>query len=418
MASITFDGVYKRYLDGYEAVSNMNLDIADGEFMIIVGPSGCGKSTALRMIAGLEDISEGNLMIGSQLVNWVPPKDRDVAMVFQNYALYPHMSVRQNMGYALKLAKTPKSEIEKKVNEVAQILALEPLLERRPAHLSGGQRQRVAMGRAIVRNPKAFLLDEPLSNLDAKLRVQLRAELSRLQEQLGTTTVYVTHDQTEAMTLGDRVAVIRDGVIQQVDTPKTLYQRPANLFVAGFIGSPAMNFVPAQVEGSRILMPFGDAELPQSIRTRLAAAPAARELIAGFRPEHVTDANAGSTSPSRLTFSTRATSAESTGSEQLVYFTVHARASASQLAELTDELGDGGNVALEQGATLLVAKVDPNRDVSSGDRLQLAIDLERIQLFDADSGRSLLLGGNIPGVPGPQISEGATPHATGAPAYR
>src|SRR5829696_5488444 len=248
MADIVLDNVTKTYSDGYTAVKDLNLEIADGEFMILVGPSGCGKSTALNMIAGLEDISAGELRIGGEVVNKKAPRDRDIAMVFQSYALYPHMTVRDNIAFALKLAKRPKEEIDAKVNEAAEILDLQNHLERKPANLSGGQRQRVAMGRAIVRSPKAFLMDEPLSNLDAKLRVQMRTEVSRIQKRLGTTMVYVTHDQTEAMTLGDRVAVMRAGVIQQVDSPKVLYDDPANLFVAGFIGSPAMNFVPARLE--------------------------------------------------------------------------------------------------------------------------------------------------------------------------
>src|SRR5213595_677260 len=248
MADITLDHVTKRYPDGYEAVKDMSLTIEDGEFVILVGPSGSGKSTALRMVAGLEDITDGELRIGDEVVNQRAPKDRDIAMVFQNYALYPHMTVRENMGFALKLAKTPEAEIDAKVNEAAKILDLEQHLDRKPANLSGGQRQRVAMGRAIVRDPKAFLMDEPLSNLDAKLRVQMRAEVSRLQKRLQTTTIYVTHDQTEAMTLGDRVAVMRAGVIQQVDRPQQLYDNPRNLFVAGFIGSPAMNFLAGRVE--------------------------------------------------------------------------------------------------------------------------------------------------------------------------
>src|SRR3954462_4389396 len=241
MAEIEFDDVVKRYPDGFEAVKHLNLEITDGELLVLVGPSGCGKSTALRMIAGLEDISEGDLVIGGDTVNDLPPKDRDIAMVFQNYALYPHMTVRENMGFALKLAKTDKAEIDSKVEEAARTLALEPHLDRKPANLSGGQRQRVAMGRAIVRDPKAFLMDEPLSNLDAKLRVQTRTEIARIQQQLGTTMIYVTHDQTEALTLGDRIAVLRAGTLQQVDTPMALYADPINLFVAGFIGSPAMN---------------------------------------------------------------------------------------------------------------------------------------------------------------------------------
>src|SRR5215210_1317463 len=272
MAEIVLDGVSKRFPDGFEAVKDMDLDVNDGEFMILVGPSGCGKSTALRMIAGLEDITEGELKIGDRVVNELAPKDRDIAMVFQNYALYPHMTVRENMAFPLKLAKAPQEEIDRKVEEAARILDLTQHLDRRPANLSGGQRQRVAMGRAIVRDPKAFLMDEPLSNLDAKLRVQMRTEVARIQSRLGTTTVYVTHDQTEAMTLGDRVAVMRSGVLQQVGPPGELYNRPRNLFVAGFIGSPAMNFLPAQAHGDRISLPMVDAPLESSTREVLTGA--------------------------------------------------------------------------------------------------------------------------------------------------
>src|SRR2546421_10780367 len=256
MAEIEFDDVTKRYADGFEAVKHLNLDVPDGELMILVGPSGCGKSTALRMVAGLEDISAGELKIGGQVVNDKAPKDRDIAMVFQNYALYPHMTVRENMGFALKLAKTPQDEIDRKVAEAAKILDLEQHLDRKPANLSGGQRQRVAMGRAIVRDPSAFLMDEPLSNLDAKLRVQMRTEIARIQQQLGTTMIYVTHDQTEALTLGDRIAVMRAGVLQQVGAPAELYAHPNNLFVAGFIGSPSMNFLPRELGDAGVHPPI------------------------------------------------------------------------------------------------------------------------------------------------------------------
>src|SRR6201995_3288246 len=294
MAEIVLDGVTKVFDDGYEAVKDLNLDIADGEFVILVGPSGCGKSTALRMIAGLEDISSGELKIDDQVMNDRSPKDRDIAMVFQNYALYPHMTVRENMGFALSLAGVDKAEIDQKVEEAAEKLDLVQHLDRKPANLSGGQRQRVAMGRAIVRDPKAFLMDEPLSNLDAKLRVQMRTQVARIQHQLGTTMLYVTHDQTEAMTLGDRVAVMRAGIVQQVDSPKALYEDPKNLFVAGFIGSPAMNFVPARIEGDMIKMPFGDAPMSDALRRKLQAAPGGQrggmDVIAGVRPEHFEDA--------------------------------------------------------------------------------------------------------------------------------
>ena len=288
MAEIVLDGISKKFADGFEAVKDLNLEIADGEFMILVGPSGCGKSTALRMIAGLEDITDGELTIGGNVVNDRAPKDRDIAMVFQNYALYPHMSVRENMAFPLRLAGVDDAEVTKKVEDAAKVLDLEQHLDRKPANLSGGQRQRVAMGRAIVRDPSAFLMDEPLSNLDAKLRVQMRTEVARLQNDLGTTTVYVTHDQTEAMTLGDRVAVMRAGVLQQVGSPADLYNEPKNLFVAGFIGSPAMNFMAATLEGGRVKLPFGEVELPSEHREKLGSHSG--KVIAGVRPESFEDA--------------------------------------------------------------------------------------------------------------------------------
>ena len=290
MAEIVLDHITKRFPDGALAVNDISLDIADGEFVILVGPSGCGKSTTLNMIAGLEDISEGELRIGGKVVNDKAPKDRDIAMVFQSYALYPHMTVRENMGFALKLAKTPKNVIDEKVNEAARVLDLTQHLDRKPANLSGGQRQRVAMGRAIVRDPAAFLMDEPLSNLDAKLRVQMRTEVSRLQKRLGTTMVYVTHDQTEAMTLGDRVAVMRLGMIQQVASPEELYDRPANLFVAGFIGSPAMNFMAGTLEDGKLRTGLGDFPLTAQLRQALERSGTGRDVIVGIRPESFEDA--------------------------------------------------------------------------------------------------------------------------------
>src|SRR5438552_17789866 len=291
MAEIVLDHLTKRFPDGSLAVDDFNLNIADGEFVILVGPSGCGKSTTLNMIAGLEDITAGELRIGGQVVNNKTPKDRDIAMVFQSYALYPHMTVRENMGFALKLAKTPQATITQKVDEAARILDLTQLLDRRPANLSGGQRQRVAMGRAIVRDPAAFLMDEPLSNLDAKLRVQMRTEVSRIQRRLGTTMVYVTHDQTEAMTLGDRVAVMRNGTIQQVASPQELYDQPANLFVAGFIGSPAMNFMAGTMEGGKLCTGLGDIPLSGRLRQELSGSGADRDgVIVGIRPEDFEDA--------------------------------------------------------------------------------------------------------------------------------
>src|ERR1700712_4673859 len=290
MAEIVLDRVTKSYSDGALAVHEFSLTIAEGEFIILVGPSGCGKSTTLNMIAGLEDISSGELRIGGERVNEKAPQDRDIAMVFQSYALYPHMTVRQNIAFPLTLAKMKKAEITKKVEETAKTLDLTEVLDRKPAQLSGGQRQRVAMGRAIVRPPKAFLMDEPLSNLDAKLRVQMRGEIARLQRRLGTTTVYVTHDQTEAMTLGDRVVVLLAGVAQQVGTPQELYDRPVNLFVAGFIGSPAMNFFPAGLTVVGVSLPFGDITLTQQVHDVLAQHPTPTNVIVGVRPEHLEDA--------------------------------------------------------------------------------------------------------------------------------
>src|SRR3954451_15131320 len=345
MAEIVFDDVTKRYPDGYEAVKSMDLEIADGEFMILVGPSGCGKSTALNMIAGLEDISGGELRIGGEVVNQKAPRDRDIAMVFQSYALYPHMTVRDNMAFALKLKKTPQAEIDRKVGDAADILDLNDHLDRKPANLSGGQRQRVAMGRAIVRDPKAFLMDEPLSNLDAKVRVQMRTEVSRIQQRLGTTMVYVTHDQTEAMTLGDRVAVMRAGIIQQVDTPANLYEEPVNLFVAGFIGSPSMNFLPGRLEGDSVKLPFGDAKLGDSLRRRLEQGSgghkAGMDVIVGIRPEHFEDATI-ETAPAfdHIKFNTKLDVVESMGSEFFVYFdVVGEQIATSELAELAKDAG-------------------------------------------------------------------------------
>ena len=330
MASIEFEHVTKRYKDGFEAIRDMSLEVRDGEFMILVGPSGSGKSTALRTVAGLEDITDGELRIGGEVVNDRAPKDRGVAMVFQSYALYPHMTVRENMGFALKLAKVPRREIDRKVTEAARILDLEPHLDRKPANLSGGQRQRVAMGRAIVRSPKAFLMDEPLSNLDAQLRVQTRAEIALLQQQLGTTTLYVTHDQIEALTLGDRIAVMRAGVLQQVGPPEDIYGRPDNLFVAGFIGSPAMNFLPGRVEGDRLRTPIGEIEVPDRLRPGLdlARRAARASVIVGLRPEHFEDATLVGDRSDGHTFKATVDVLESVGSEYYAHFTVRVRAPA------------------------------------------------------------------------------------------
>src|SRR5919107_1227370 len=390
MAEITLDSIWKRYPDGFEAVKDMNLGVKDGEFMILVGPSGCGKSTALRMVAGLEDITEGDLIIGGDRVNELAPRDRDIAMVFQNYALYPHMTVRENMGFALKLAKVEQGEIDRQVEEAARILDLQDHLERKPANLSGGQRQRVAMGRAIVRNPQAFLMDEPLSNLDAKLRVQMRTTVARLQNQLGTTTVYVTHDQTEAMTLGDRVAVMRAGVIQQVGTPEELYQRPRNLFVAGFIGSPAMNFVPGTLEEGRLRTALGDVQLPGEVSAKVRQAGAGRELIVGIRPEHFEDAAlVGGQRAEGRTFEAVVDVLESLGSDKYAYFRLQgARATAQELEELAADAGTGDAPG---GSDQVVARLDPASRAREGRPLRLWFDPGRLYLFNPGNGAHLTL---------------------------
>ena len=387
MAEIVLNEVTKRYPDGTEAVKKMSLEIADGEFVIFVGPSGCGKTTALRMIAGLEDISEGELRIGDEIVNDLPPRDRDIAMVFQNYALYPHMTVRENMGFALKLAKVDQSEIDKRVEEAAATLDLTEHLDRKPANLSGGQRQRVAMGRAIVRSPSAFLMDEPLSNLDAKLRVQMRAAVSRLQQKLGTTTIYVTHDQTEAMTLGDRVAVMRGGVVQQVGTPQQLYNDPANLFVAGFIGSPAMNFLPAQVDGDVVKLPGVDLRLGADT---LEVCRGTEGLIAGVRPEHYEDASLIDEERRRhgVTFKTQVELVESMGAELYVYFPLSADVQSEELAELAADAGTA-EVPGAGEAGLGVARLPPESQARNGQEIELWLDPEHVHFFDSNGGRCL-----------------------------
>jgi multiple sugar transport system ATP-binding protein len=397
MAQITLENITKRYPDGYEAVRDMSLSIEDGEFVILVGPSGCGKSTALRMIAGLEDITDGTLKIGDEVVNDRAPKDRDIAMVFQNYALYPHMSVRDNMGFALKLRGASTEEINSKVEEAARILDLEAHLDRRPAQLSGGQRQRVAMGRAIVRDPKAFLMDEPLSNLDAKLRVQMRTEVSRIQQRLGTTTVYVTHDQTEAMTLGDRVAVMRSGLLQQVGSPMELYNNPVNLFVAGFIGSPAMNFMPATVEGETVRLPLGDVRLPDEVRGAVGG-HSGKQLIAGIRPENFEDASLVGEARNRGTvFRAHIEVLESLGSELYAHFTVESdqRIESQELRELAEDAG-GGEVPMEGEEGRIVARLEPASSVRVGQEAELWVDASKIHLFDPEDGRNLTAGGDAP----------------------
>jgi len=391
MADIVLDKVTKSYPDGTVAVHGIDLEIADGEFIILVGPSGCGKSTTLNMIAGLEDITSGELRIAGERVNDKAPKDRDIAMVFQSYALYPNMTVRENMAFPLKLAKMDKAQIDKKVNDAAKVLELTDYLDRRPANLSGGQRQRVAMGRAIVRSPKAFLMDEPLSNLDAKLRVQMRTQVSRLQKQLGTTTVYVTHDQTEAMTLGDRVVVMRGGHIQQVGDPQTLYDHPRNLFVAGFIGSPSMNFLPATIEDGKLRTPLGDLPLGERPQQMLAAGKAPSQLVLGIRPEHFEDAALvdEAARPKGVEFTAEVDLVESMGSDKYVYFTIEGGAAAA--ADLEDLAADAGGADLPSGQANLVTRLSAESRVKEGTDAKVWMNLEKIHLFDPESGRNLTL---------------------------
>ncbi|MGA5300441.1 ABC transporter ATP-binding protein [Nucisporomicrobium flavum] len=387
MAEIVLDHVVKRYPDGALAVDDFNLEIADGEFIILVGPSGCGKSTTLNMVAGLEDITAGKLLIDGQVVNDKAPKDRDIAMVFQSYALYPHMTVRENMGFPLRLAGMDKAEIRRKVDDAAEMLELTQHLDRKPSNLSGGQRQRVAMGRAIVRSPKAFLMDEPLSNLDAKLRVQMRTQIARIQKTLGTTTLYVTHDQTEAMTLGDRVVVMRAGVVQQVGSPAHLYARPANLFVAGFIGSPSMNFLPGQLRGGGTVMTaLGEAELPARARQALERTSADRDVIVGIRPEHFEDAGMIGDKPG-ATFDAPIDIVEAMGSDVYAYFTVKGEEARS--ADLDDLAKDTGN-DLHGGGTSITARLDAASDVRRGTTARLWYDTAKMQLFDPSTGKNLL----------------------------
>ena len=364
MASLSLKNICKVYPNGFEAVKDFNLEVEDQEFIIFVGPSGCGKSTTLRMIAGLEEISSGELKIDGRVVNDVEPKDRDIAMVFQNYALYPHMTVFDNMAFGLKLRKVPKDEIKKKVEEAAKILDLEKLLDRKPKALSGGQRQRVAMGRAIVRNPKVFLMDEPLSNLDAKLRVQMRSEISALHHRLGATIIYVTHDQTEAMTLGTRIVVLKDGVIMQVDSPQKLYNEPNNLFVAGFIGSPQMNFIDAvcKVEGERVTLNFEKTSVvlpPAKAKKLIDGGYNGKTVVMGIRPEDIGDSQIEIEAHKDAVFETDVTGYELLGSEVLLYF----------------------NVA----GTAMTAKVDSRTTARMGDHITLAIDPEKIHCFDKET---------------------------------
>jgi multiple sugar transport system ATP-binding protein len=409
MAEVTLEEVTKVFGEDVVAVDKMNLDIPDGEFVVFVGPSGCGKSTALRMIAGLEDITDGKVFIGDQVVNDLPPRQRDIAMVFQNYALYPHMNVRENMGFALKLRKMDKSEISRRVDEAARILSIERFLDRKPKALSGGQRQRVALGRAIVREPKAFLMDEPLSNLDAKLRVQMRTEIAKLHNRIGTTTIYVTHDQTEAMTMADRIVVLKDGEVQQIDTPQVMYDQPDNVFVAGFIGSPAMNFIMARLEkqngGHEVV--FGNTRLALTQeeigRARERGydpeAFTGKDVILGIRPEHLEDAETEAAeaiggAEGANTMDVEPQVIESMGSEKYLYFEVPREVAAhlESLGEMTDdETSDdenGGGSADESG-DLMVARVAAESDAKEGQKRRVVIDGSQVQLFDPETEKAI-----------------------------
>ena len=394
MAEVVFEGVSKVYRDGTRAVDKLDLEIGDGEFMVFVGPSGCGKTTALRMVGGLEEITEGAIRIGERTVNDLSPKSRDIAMVFQSYALYPHLSVADNIGFALKVKKVPKEEIRRRVLETARMLDLEPYLDRKPRALSGGQRQRVAMGRAIIRQPQAFLMDEPLSNLDAKLRVQMRAEIKKLQNDLGVTSVYVTHDQVEAMTMGDRVSVLRKGVLQQVAQPEELYHRPQNMFVAGFIGSPAMNMIEATVvrENGSARIVAGQMSIDLSTTT-LSAHPAllayeGRTIVLGIRPEGLNDAAlAGDDRQPRVRG--QAELREALGSEVLMHFSVQARTAVTdEVRELAQDAGD--DRPIEQLETLerttLVGRFSPQTRIRQGDTIEVAIDENALHFFDPSTG--------------------------------
>jgi multiple sugar transport system ATP-binding protein len=384
VAAVTLEKVTKVYPTGFEAVHDLDLSIADGELMVLVGPSGCGKTTVLRMVAGLEQITKGKLTIGGKLANDVSPKDRDIAMVFQNYALYPHMTVAENIGFALKMKRLPKAEIRKRVDEVTELLGLAELLKQRPGQLSGGQRQRVAMGRAIVREPTLFLMDEPLSNLDAKLRVQMRAEISRLQRHLGVSTLYVTHDQTEAMTLGDRVAVMRGGLLQQIDAPQTLYDRPGNVFVAEFIGSPAMNLYQANLSQAQLLIGSQAVALPDSVfaaRPRLASYRG-RSVTIGIRPEHLPSANGA-----EPVLEGTVDMVEALGSDALVYFRIDARRVHSEAAQ-SPELEDLESGELDVSG-VGVARVDPGTMLSIGSLARFSLDPTHFHFFDPETGEAI-----------------------------
>jgi multiple sugar transport system ATP-binding protein len=391
MAAVAFEKVSKVYPDGTHAVSGLDLTIRDQEFMVLVGPSGCGKTTALRMVAGLEEISEGVLKIGERVVNYVPSRDRDIAMVFQSYALYPHLSVYENIAFGLRLKKVPKQEVNRRVNDAAHILGLEPFLKRKPRALSGGQRQRVAMGRAIVREPQAFLMDEPLSNLDAKLRVQMRAEISRLQHDLGVTTIYVTHDQVEAMTMGDRVAVMRKGELLQVAEPQELYDRPVDLFVGGFIGSPAMNMIEAdlQRDDGRLVAVAGDQRVvldDEAVATKPALANyEGRKLVLGIRPEDLEDAALATDVPADRRLKGVVKLREALGSEVMVHFTIAARPAVTE--DVRELAADVGEVLPEdvEPETTMVARFGARSRVREGETTEVAVDTRTLHFFDPET---------------------------------
>jgi len=396
MAAVTFDGVSKIYPDGTRAVNAFDLDIKDGEFMVLVGPSGCGKTTALRMLAGLEDISEGRVSIGDRVVNHVPPRDRDIAMVFQSYALYPHLSVYENIAFGLRVKKVPKAEIDTRVKDAARILDLGQLLDRKPRNLSGGQRQRVAMGRAIVRHPQAFLMDEPLSNLDAKLRVQTRAEIAKLQHDLGVTTLYVTHDQVEALTMGDRVAVMKKGEIQQVDNAQVLYDQPLNLFVAAFIGSPSMNLLQAKLEHSgehyRVLLGSQSLTLDDEALAAHAALAgyAGREIIVGIRPEDMEDPALMVDAPADRQIKGKVELTEALGSEIMVHFSIDAaHAVTEDVHDLQKDMGSdrapGTGIASESGGAVIVGRFGPRSRVKVGETIDVAVDTRSLHFFDPET---------------------------------